>query len=254
MKAAAVVSEYMLKLARPLFWHIGAMYDGPLRGATTFILRFEKRHFAVTADHVLAQYFDARRSDARTICQIGECQVWPETTLIGRSAKLDIATFEIDPVQLRAMGAEPFDCRKDWPPINVEDGDSLSLAGYLDSRRRVIRRGHREHEAWGAHGIVDAVSDREIITIYDPAKAFAADGVAMPPLGFNMSGCSGGPAILLKDVNGLLRTFPVGLIFKGSNGKAEGAFADFDRIHVRKLHFIQPDGKLAEPDSGWLPR
>jgi hypothetical protein len=111
-----------------------------------------------------------RAADERTICQIGECQVWPEGTLIARSTKLDIVTFEIDPAKLPEMGAVPFDCRKDWPPPEVNDGDTLTLAGYLDTRRNKMRRGHYEHEAWGAHGIADAVSPREIVqsTILKP--------------------------------------------------------------------------------------
>jgi hypothetical protein len=68
-----------------------------------------------------------------------------------------------------------------------------------------------------------------------------------------MSGCSGGPVILFKTVNGLLRWFPVGLIYKGPDGKAEGELASFDRIHIRRLHFIRPDGSIDEPDQGWLP-
>jgi hypothetical protein len=226
----------------------------PAAWASTFIIQFEAHHFAVTTDHVIAQYLDARATDDRIISQIGECQVWPERILIARSAKLDIATFEIDPAKLPEMGAVPFDCRKDWPPREVNDGDTLTLAGYLDARRNKIRRGYYEHEAWGAHGIADAVSPREIVTVYDPETTFAAnDTVAKPPLGFNMSGCSGGPVVVLKLVNGLLRCFPVGFIYKGPGGKAEGEFATFDRIHIRKLHFIQPDGTIAESDSGWLP-
>jgi hypothetical protein len=244
----------MLKVARPLFLHIGVPNDGPLRGASTFIMQFKARHIAVTADHVIGQYIDALAADDRTICQIGECQVWPEKTLIARSAKLDIATFEVEPAKLHEMGAVPLDCRKDWPPPEVIDGDSLTLAGYLDTRRNKIRRGHYEHEAWGAHGIADAVSPREIVTVYDPENAFAAgDGVPKPLLGFNMSGCSGGPVVVHKLVNGLMRWFPAGFIYKGADGKAEGEFATFDRIHIRKLHFIQPDGTVADPESGWLP-
>ena len=75
MQAAATVSAYMLKVARPLFWHIGVQNDGPLRGASTFVMQFEACLIAVTADHVIAQYLDARAADDRTICQIGECQV-----------------------------------------------------------------------------------------------------------------------------------------------------------------------------------
>ena len=207
------------------------------------------RHIAVTADHVIAQYLDARAADDRTICQIGECQVRPEGTLIARSAKLDIATLEIDPAKLPEMGAVPFDCRKDWPPPEVNDGDTLTLAGYIDTRRNKIRRGHYEHEAWGGHGIADAVSPREIVTVYDPETAFAAnDGVAKPPLGFNIEQLSGGPVVVLKLVKGLMRCFPAGFIYKGPDGKAEGEFATFDRIHIRKLHFIQPDGTIAKPE------
>ena len=254
MQAAAAVSAYMLTVARPLFWHIGVPNDGPLRGASTFILQFPARHVAVTADHVIAQYLDALASDRRTICQIGQCQVWPEAKLIARSAALDIATFEIDPAKLAEMGAVAFDCRSTWPPLEVCEGDTLTLAGYLDTRRHKIRRGYYEHEAWGGHGVADAVSDREIVTVYDPATTFASnDGVAKPPLGFNMSGCSGGPVILVKVVKGLMRCVPAGFIFKGADGKAEGEFASFDRIHIRKLHFIQPDGTIAESDTGWLP-
>jgi hypothetical protein len=253
MQAAATVSAYMLTVARPLFWHTGVPNEG-LRGASTFVLQFERRHVAVTADHVMGQYLEARAADNRTLCQIGQCQVRPEVTLIARSAKLDIATFEIDPSNLPPMGAVAFDCRNSWPPIEVSEGDTLTLAGYLDTRRNKIRRGFYEHEAWGGHGIAEAVSEREIVTVYDPETTFASNGsTAKPPLGFNMSGCSGGLAVLVKLVNGLIRCIPAGFIYKGPSGKAEGEFARFDRIHIRKLHFIQANGTIAEPDRGWLP-
>jgi hypothetical protein len=253
MKAASVVSAYMLQAARPLFWHIGVMNDGVLRGASTFILQFADRHVAVTADHVIAQYLEALAADERTLCQIGLARVWPERALIDRSAKLDIATFEVDPERLPQMGAVAFDCRYDWPPPETAVGDTLTLAGYLDLRRNKLGKGHYEMEAWGAHGIADGVSDREIVTVYDAERTFAADGVAKPPLGYNMSGCSGGPVIVLKVLNGLMRWFPVGFIYKGPDGNAEGEFTTFDRIHIRKLHFIQPDGTIREPETGWLP-
>jgi hypothetical protein len=253
-KAAMVVSAYMLTTARPLFWHLGVINNGPVRGASTFVLQFRTRHVAVTADHVIAQYLEAREADPRTICQIGQGQVWPERSLIARSANLDIATFEVDPIALPSMGALAFDCRHVWPPPEVQVGDTLTLAGYLDNQRTLIARGHYEMEAWGAHGIADAVSEREIVTVYDPTTTLAAsDEIAKPPLGFNMSGCSGGPAVVVKDVNGLMRWFPAGMIYRGPGGNAQGDFASFDRIYLRKLHFIERDGSIVEPDTGWLP-
>ena len=51
-------------------------------------------------------------------------------------------------------------------------------------------------EAWGGHGIAEDVTDRDIVTIYEPATALEPNwAVKKPPLGFNMSGCSGGPAL-----------------------------------------------------------
>jgi len=70
-----------------------------------------------------------------------------------------------------------------------------------------------------------------------------------------LSGCSGGPAFLIKTIRGLLRWIPVGLIHKGPIGKAaEGELAGLDRIHIRRIHYLNSDGTIKEPDSGWLPR
>ena len=42
-----VLDAHMLRVARPFFWHIGACNDGVPRGATAFILRFERGYVAV---------------------------------------------------------------------------------------------------------------------------------------------------------------------------------------------------------------
>jgi hypothetical protein len=52
--------------------------------------------------------------------------------------------------------------------------------------------------------------------------------------------------------NGLMQWWPVGLIYKGPDGKAEGEFASFDRIHVRRLDFINPDGTVNDPYRGMV--
>jgi hypothetical protein len=62
----------------------------------------------------------------------------------------------------------------DWPAPEVQVGDTLTLAGYLDKQRAQIARGHYEMEAWGANTIADGVSEREIVTVYDPTTTFTA--------------------------------------------------------------------------------
>lgn len=209
---------------------------------------------AVTADHVIEAYLADLAADSRTVCQLGTCcRVWPEKSLIARNARLDIATFEISPNLLGDIGAVPIDCRGRWPPPNVEVGDTLTLTGFLDNHRSKVALNRYDMQAWGGHVIAEAVSERDIVTIYEPERVLQPGPLAKPPLGFNMSGCSGGPAVLIKQINGLLRWFPVGLIYKGPDGKAEGEFAFFDRIHIRRLHFLRSDGTIDEPDIGWLP-
>jgi hypothetical protein len=255
LKAANALAAHTLKVARPLFWHIGVRHGGVPKGASAFILQFEKHFVAVTADHVIEAYLADLAADSRTICQLGtRCRVWPEKSLIARNARLDIATFDISPNLLGDIGAVPIDCRGQWPPPNVEVGDTLTLTGFLDNHRGKVTLNRCDMQAWGGHVIADAVSERDIVTIYEPERMLQQPGpVAKPPLGFNMSGCSGGPAVLIKQINGLLRWFPVGLIYKGPDGKAEGEFAFFDRIHIRRLHFLRSDGTIDEPDIGWLP-
>jgi hypothetical protein len=254
-QAANVLSAHTLKVARPLFWHIGMRNSGVPTGGSAFILQFEHRLVVVTADHVIDQYFADLKGDDRTVCQLAKSQVWPEKSLIARSAKLDIATFEIEPAQIGRAEAETIDCRGAWPPPGVEEGDTLTLTGFLDKQRNKIGPAHYEMQAWGAHGIADAVTDWDIVTVYEPDRVLIARyDVPKPPLGFNMSGCSGGPALLVKQVNGSLRWFPVGLIYKGPVGKAaEGELAGLDRIYIRRIHFLNPDGTINEPDTGWLP-
>jgi hypothetical protein len=107
--AANALSAHTLRVARPLFWHVGAANGGIPRGASAFILRFEQLFVAVTADHVIESYLRDLAADDRTMCQLGGCQIWPERSLIARSPKLDIATFRIDPNVLSAEGAVTID-------------------------------------------------------------------------------------------------------------------------------------------------
>ncbi|HWH57385.1 MAG TPA: hypothetical protein VN682_07125 [Terriglobales bacterium] len=252
--AANQLSVFSLHLARPFFWHSGARNGSVPEGASAFILQFEDRYIGVTADHVVAAYREAKAADSRTICQLGTSQIHPESEIIARSAELDIATFAIDPVKLQEIGANTVDCRGQWPPPPVEVGDVVTLTGFLNNHR--VKKGPQHYEmiAWGGHGVADAVTDRDIVSVYEPDNVLQPDwAVKKPPLGFNLSGCSGVPVALIKDIKGLLRWFPVGMIYKGPGDNAKGVLAGFDRIHARRLSFLQSDGSIKEPNQGWLP-
>jgi hypothetical protein len=255
-KAAKAVSDFTLKVARPLFWHIGANRGGLPRGATAFILKFEGRSVAVTAEHVLREYLSTLEADKRVVCQLGEVAVHPEKSIIARSDCLDIATFEIEPNLVSKAGGIAVDCTGDgWPSPDVEEGDTISLTGFLDEQREKYGPRHYNMNAWGANGVAEAVTKTDILTVYERDRVHPVrSDVPLPPLGLNMSGCSGGPVFLIKMVRGLFRWFPVALIYKGPVGKpAEGELAGLDRIFTRRIHFLNPDGTINEPGDGWLP-
>lgn len=251
LAAVNEVSQWLLRVVRPFFWQVKGRI---LNGASAFVLRFEERYVAVTADHVIAQYLSALDHDPSVRCQLRECWVSPNAALISRSQALDLATFEVDPVMLPKMGAEAVDCRSNWPPPPVLKGDTLSLAGFLDGHRHEQSRGYYEHRAYGGHAIVDDVTARNIVVTYSPEEVCATnEAVQKPPLKFNMSGCSGGLAVLVRRVGDKIDWVPSGLIYKGSGDQSGGGFAEFDLIHLRPLSFIRTDGTVDDPNVGWLP-
>jgi hypothetical protein len=96
------------------------------------------------------------------------------------------------------------------------------------------------------HPVIDEVS-------YEPERDQALPGAPRPPLGFNMSGCSGGPVLMHNVRKGLHRWFLIGLIIRGSGEFAEGVSQECDTIRVRRILFVTEDGTLNRSSSGWLP-
>jgi hypothetical protein len=146
-----------------------------------------------------------------------------------------------------------------WPPPEPEHGRPIQLVGYPEIIRRVNEDLSGIYEAYGALTTVEHVTDRDLLVIYDPAQTpvrpleHAAAG--LPPPRFDMSGCSGGPAIAHGEVGGLHRWFPVGIIVAGSSDVgSDGVTKEFDMIRVRRIDRIRPDGTIDRTSSsGWLP-
>jgi hypothetical protein len=230
---------------------IGFWNKENIRGGSAFVLKFERGYVAVTCNHVLEEYDEALKADAQTMCQLGKCQVWPEKSLIARDKRLDIATFEVSESQIKQADGHPIDCRNHWPPREVAEGDAIKLTGFLDESRTAF-----DMPAWGALAVADVITETDIITIYDPEIALPTGlSVPKPPIGLNMSGCSGGPCFLVKTINGIIGWYPVGMIYRGprkEEGVNAGEFASFDQIRIRRLHFLKSDGTI-EDQGGWLP-
>jgi hypothetical protein len=249
------VSNFTLRVCTPIYWHDRRVsFPKDVRGGSCLILRFGERLIGVTAAHVLQTYRDDHAQNPSLICQLRLMPFALHDAVIDSDPALDIATFALSEDELGQISGTPIDCTGAWPPPAPTRLRSVSLAGFPE----VLRVTHEDRSgtfaAYGALSAIEDFSEREILLTYDPAREEPLSGLPLPPLGFNLSGCSGGPVLIHGERNGVHRWFPAGIIIGGSNrdfGEQRGEADAFDTIRVRRIHFVREDGTITPSDSGW---
>jgi hypothetical protein len=249
------ITQTALQWARPIWWYDWQQPFEKLKitGASCFVLRFKTAYIGVTAAHVVNQLLEARRYTASLDCRL---QLTPFNllyTVIETNDDLDIATFRISEEQVRSSGVQAFDVSAKWPPeIPIGREMPIQLVGFPECLREIdYAGGSVKCGAYRALALVEDYNDREIITIYDPEQSQGSPRLL--PLGFNMSGCSGGPAVIHHTRNFIHRWYPAGLILRGPLGQGEGDSANYDTIRIRRIDSIDPAGHIQVADTGWLP-
>ena len=245
------MARFALEMAIPLAWH-DAMKPFPKKVtvASCFAMKFRERLIGVTAAHVLREYQADRRQNPEVKCQLSSLPFDLEEAVIDHDDDLDLATFALSEAQLGAIKRGAFGCQEIWPPPTPERQIQVSLAGYPNYLFATDAEGGVLPKAvYAAVTLVEDITDGEIILTYDPATARADPDIPMPPLGANLSGCSGGPLILTVCIDGArLHAFPVGVIVAGPKKEcSQGEFANFDVIRARRTYFIRPDGMIKRP-------
>jgi hypothetical protein len=256
------IADFTLAVCTPIYWHDRRVaFPKDVEGGSCFVLRFDGGLVGVTAAHVLDAYNAARQANSALVCQLRLMEFAFHDAVIDTNSDLDIATFRLSEAELTAIQGTAIDCRGSWPPPTPKAMQGVSLAGFPEVMRLTLPDRSIVFQAYGALSAIEDVSDRDILFTYDPAREQSWKGLDLPPLGLNMSGCSGGPVILHGTRNGLHRWFPIGIINAGSkrDGTASqidrGDAQDFDIIRARRLHFIREDGSIdvPSPSVGWLP-
>ena len=255
------IAALTLRVARPLIWHdCTERWPKRLDGATCFFLRFDGGIIGVTANHVVCAFESAFAENPNTVCQLRNSPAFDlPAAIIARDAVRDIATFAVSEAVLSQIDAIPLDCRGSWPSPEPQHLWLLSACGFPESMRITRPDCSAEFQAWGALAAVECVTGDEILITDDPTIIKPATWAPfLPPVGFNMSGCSGGPVLVHGTRNGLHRWFAVALIAEGPREQQkQGVASEFDMIRLRRIDVIQPDGMIAQPTEdadGWLPR
>jgi len=128
----------------------------------------------------------------------------------------------------------------------------VSLVGFPEILRVTNADRSAIFSAYGGLSAIEDFSDRDILLTFDPARDRALNGLPLPRLGLNMSGCSGGLVLVHGERNGLHRWFLAGLIIGGSNRDSKDERGDaeaFDTIRVRR---IRARGRDDQSSDVWL--
>ncbi len=244
----------------PIIWHDRTKnWTKTINGATCFFIQYGDNVFGITANHVVATYIDEFQLNTNLVCQLKDSFIFDLIkNIIDRDEKTDLATFSVPMEILKNIDVLPIDCSGMWPPPDLCDSASISACGFPKLGHFINSALSGIFEAWGALAIIESYTEKEILFTYDPNVTNVADWAPKaPPLGINMSGCSGGPVLMHCIRNGIHRWFPVALITDGPKGDhKKGEMESFDIIRARRINIIDKYGKIKreKENMGWLPQ
>jgi hypothetical protein len=235
---AATVESAIAASIAPFLWRERDEEGHPkLRNGTVFFVSAEKT-LMVTADHVFAEYIEARdRFGDFARCQLGNLRMDPEDRLIARSAPLDIATFAITPDEIRRTGDGKF--AMSFDPMVPETGKGVVFAGFPGTARRRLSEYEIESGIFTALTVADNISERKISGHFDRERQVDKPGRPTAPEGYFIGGVSGGPLVTMVD--------SANLCYWRLGGVMIGFNTSFEIFYATRADFILGDGTLNEP-------
>ena len=258
----AYLAQWANEMVFPICWHDPAIPPPKYsKAASCFALRFREKIIGVTAAHVIKAYLDEKQNIPTLTCQLRHLVDFDiEDALIDQDAEIDLATFNLTEAQLAEIKSPAFNCQNIWPPPEPQTGCAAGFAGFAEYLFRPDENFRVNADCLAGGASVMQVGKSEIRMTFEPSTDKAIEGVPMIPQGSSLSGCSGAPLVmpLLEVRDGMPR--PIGFTVCGAiirstkQEGSEGESAEYISVVARRLECIQPDGRLARPDTGqWLP-
>ncbi len=245
------IAKFTMSASRALVWYDSrAPWPQQLDGGSCAILKFGSEVFGVTAAHVVSAFENALARNPNFVSLIHDTPIDLLGNIIALNDELDLATFRLTEEQVKSSQGIALDCSDAWPPPGIEEGDGLTFSGFPELMKG--KTGPKlEFRAFIGMLRTTFVSEKDIVAAWDPSiDKRPISNPAVPELGPNTSGCSGGVVLLQRIVKGLHRWFPVGIIVEGPSG----GDIPIDLYKGRRLDFVRPDGSISNPvGSGWLP-
>jgi hypothetical protein len=233
-----------LAFAIPLWWvskdHVETLC---LRNGTAFLVDYGRGIFAVTAEHVFAEYLEAKRAALELGCQLGNAPFDPEARLIASDKNLDIATFQVSTTEAQQIDKPIVTAGPPhWEPLNPAAGNFAFFGGFPAQTRGLTSNGDFVAVPYFAMPRITSITDRQITCRLDREKMLDLGGSGLPPVGYDIGGVSGAPLLVptLVDegsVKGVVWRFG-GIITEFAGGEI------FEQVVAVRAHYIQPDGRI----------
>jgi len=217
--------------------------DEKFSNGTVTLLQLEGRRYGITNSHVVDAYRTRLAAGEDLVCQVGNVVINPLDRLLDESDQraLDLAILDfsdIDASSLRGDDSVPcqFHAPVAWPPERPHEGCFVALGGWPKSRRAMVAPDRVDFGAVcsGATEVQGSHEDLLRCAIQpEHAKIlFDSRGEGIPDL----PGMSGGPVIIGRDINGIMRYELVGVIFE--------FLGAFDALRIRPTTLIGTNGRL----------
>ncbi len=225
----------------PIFW-VKRAEDGSceVNNGSIFFVDAGNGLFAVTAWHVFDKYQAAKESSS----EISSCQIGPntfgapgrefvpfdlDTRLIDCDADADIATFQVLPEEMDAIGSTVLTA---WPPMTPEKDLGIGFAGFPGRARQFVNPQTLEFGVYSALSVATEINDRLISCQIQHEYIVDVPGFPGIPGEFDTQGLSGGPLLTHVEKNGIYYWCLGGVIREASN-KWEIIFASrADRLEA----------------------
>lgn len=135
LHAAGYLQQYSnmaMNMCVPFWWSHGPQGGAQVRlNGTLCYVSTGTRRIGITADHVYAGYLADKAAYDAIECQFGGSTINPEDRLIARSARWDLATFDVPEVFVNASVREVYYHNAlQWPPNPIQPREVTLHGGF----------------------------------------------------------------------------------------------------------------------------
>jgi hypothetical protein len=175
---------------------------GVVNGATGCVLKLQSGTFLVTASHVLAGY-EKRVGKGETLnWQVGKLRPFdPLQRIAWRDVRKDIVFLRLRRDEVEMIGPVTAAVPPRWPPPHPQQGQLVVLAGFPGNLREVNFSGWIGAGPFSAVFRVTTTGEDYCTCRIEQKELISFTDAAPPPPGTDMGGISGGPVLLMGELN-----------------------------------------------------